>query len=122
MRSAAAGKGRGFGWGAVLASVKASGGRDLGWMCLITLFAFILWNDFAFILYLMFYGAHMPDPGQFALEVLTTQKGVAFILASNVVGAGLALFVFDHRGLGSAAARPRRGFRHGHAHFGDLAA
>ena len=74
--------------------MKASGGRDLGWMCLVTLFAFILWNDFAFIFYLMFYGAHMPDPGQFALEALTTQKGIAFILASNVVGACIALFVF----------------------------
>ena len=51
-------------WGAVLHAVKTSGGRDLGWMCLVSLFSFILWIDYSFFLYLMFYGAHMPDPAQ----------------------------------------------------------
>ena len=62
-------------WGAVLRSVKTSGGRDLGWMCLVSLFSFILWIDYSFFLYLMFYGAHMPDPAQFIQEALSTPKG-----------------------------------------------
>jgi uncharacterized membrane protein len=82
-------------WRAVLRNVQAGGGRDLGWMCLVTLFSFILWIDYSFFLYLIFYGAHMPDPGAFLREVLTTPKGLAFILASNGVGAAIAFFVFS---------------------------
>jgi len=87
--------GESLSWGAVLGGVRTSGGRDLGWMCLVTLFTFILWIDYSFFLYLLFYGAHMPDPGQFVREALTTEKGLAFILASNLAGAAIALFVFS---------------------------
>ncbi len=81
-------------WGAVLGSVKASGGRDLGWMCLVSLFAFIIWVDYAFVLYLMFYGLDMPDPAQFIQQALTTPKGVVFILTGNVIGGAIAFSVF----------------------------
>jgi uncharacterized membrane protein len=40
----------------VLGSVKESGGRDLGWMALVTVFGLIIWLDFAFFVYLFFYG------------------------------------------------------------------
>jgi uncharacterized membrane protein len=82
-------------WGAILDSVKAGGGRDLGWMCLVTLFSFLLWVDYAFFLYLMFYGAHMPDPGQFIQEALSTQKGILFVLVGNIVGGIIAFTVFS---------------------------
>jgi uncharacterized membrane protein len=82
-------------WGAVLRSVKTSGGRDLGWMCLISLFSFILWIDYSFFLYLMFYGAHMPDPAQFVQEALSTPKGLTFILVGNVIGGGIAFVIFS---------------------------
>ena len=82
-------------WGAVLGSVKAGGGRDLGWMCLISLFGFLLWVDYAFFLYLMFYGAHMPDPAQFIQEALSTGKGITFILVGNIVGGMIAFFMFS---------------------------
>jgi uncharacterized membrane protein len=82
-------------WGAVWSSVKAGGGRDLGWMCLISLFGFLLWVDYAFFLYLMFYGAHMPDPAQFIQEALSTEKGILFILVGNIVGGMIAFFMFS---------------------------
>jgi uncharacterized membrane protein len=82
-------------WGAILASVKAGGGRDLGWMALVTLFAFILWVDYAFFLYLIFYGAHMPDPAQFMREAISTQKGIIFILVGNLVGGLIAFTIFS---------------------------
>ncbi len=87
-------KGEALGWRPVLCSVKASGGRDLGWMCLVTLFAFILWVDFSFFLYLMFYGAHMPAPGRIVQETLSTEKGAVFILVGNITGAIIAFGVF----------------------------
>ncbi len=82
-------------WAAVLGSVKAGGGRDLGWMCLVTLFSFLLWVDYAFFLYLMFYGAHMPDPAAFIQEALSTQQGLVFILVGNIVGGMIAFTVFS---------------------------
>jgi uncharacterized membrane protein len=87
-------KGEPLSWGAILRSVKTSGGRDLGWMCLVSLFSFILWIDYAFFLYLMFYGAHMPDPAQFMQEAISTSKGLVFILVGNVVGGMIAFTVF----------------------------
>jgi uncharacterized membrane protein len=88
-------RGEPLSWGAILHSVKASGGRDLGWMCLVALFSFILWIDYAFFLYLMFYGAHMPDPAVFLHEVLSTPKGLAFLLAGNLVGGAIAFTIFS---------------------------
>ncbi|WP_374546464.1 DUF2189 domain-containing protein [Rhodoblastus sp.] len=82
-------------WGAILGAVKTSGGRDLGWMCLVSLFSFILWIDYAFFLYLMFYGAHMPDPAQFVQEALSTPKGLLFILVGNLVGGLIAFTIFS---------------------------
>jgi uncharacterized membrane protein len=88
-------KGEPLSWGAVLHSVKAGGGRDLGWMCLISLFSFILWIDYSFFLYLMFYGAHMPDPAEFIQEALSTPKGLIFILVGNIVGGAIAFTIFS---------------------------
>lgn len=88
-------KGQPLSWGAVLGSVRTSGGRDLGWMCLVSLFSFILWIDYSFFLYLMFYGAHMPDPAQFIQEALATPKGLAFILVGNVAGGLIAFAIFS---------------------------
>lgn len=82
-------------WGAVLRSVKASGGRDLGWMALVSLFAFILWVDFSFFLYLVFYGAHMPDPADFVREALSTEKGIIFIVVGNMFGGLIAFAIFS---------------------------
>ncbi len=82
-------------WSAVLHSVKTSGGRDLGWMALVSLFAFILWIDYAFFLYLIFYGAHMPDPADFLREAISTEKGITFILVGNLVGGLIAFAIFS---------------------------
>jgi uncharacterized membrane protein len=82
-------------WGAIFASVKAGGGRDLGWMCLVSLFSFLLWVDYAFFLYIIFYGVHVPDPAQFVQEALSTEKGILFILIGNTVGGLIAFTVFS---------------------------
>ena len=96
MRSAGGwNKGRNLSWGAVLRSVKESGGRDLGWMCLVSLFAFIIWVDFATVLYLMFYGLETPDPTAFVEQALTTSKGILFILTGNIFGALIAFAIFS---------------------------
>jgi len=88
-------RGEPLGWGLVLRSVKQSGGRDLGWMALVSIFGLIIWVDFAFFLYLMFYGAHMPNPVAFIQEALSTTNGLIFLLVGNLVGGVIAFFIFS---------------------------
>jgi uncharacterized membrane protein len=82
-------------WAAVLGAVWRRSGKDLGWMALVTVFALIIWVDFAIFLFLMFYGLHVPTPHELFVEILSTQKGVTFALVGNAVGAVVAMFVFS---------------------------
>lgn len=80
--------------GAVLRGVLG-GGRDLGWMALVTGFGLVLWLDFAFFVYLFFYGLKTPKLADFALDVVTTQHGALFLLTGNLLGAAIAFFMFS---------------------------
>lgn len=82
-------------FGAVLGSVKASGGRDLGWMALVTVFGLIIWLDFAFFVYLFFYGLNIPKLADMAVLIFTTPKGLAFFAVGNLLGAIVAFFMFS---------------------------
>ena len=88
-------RGEPLGWGAVLGAVWARSGKDLGWMALVTVFALIIWVDFAIFLFLMFYGLHVPTAQELFVEILSTQKGVVFAIVGNLVGALVAMFVFS---------------------------
>lgn len=83
-----------LGWRAVLGAVRKGGTRDLGWMALVTLFAFIIWVDFALFLYLMFFGLHMPAWQEFLLSLVTTLDGLTFFVVGNLAGAAIAFFIF----------------------------
>ena len=87
-------RGEPLGWRAVLGAVRKGGTRDLGWMALVTLFAFIIWVDFALFLYLVFYGLHMPAWQDFLLGLFTTLDGFAFFVVGNLCGAAIAFFIF----------------------------
>jgi uncharacterized membrane protein len=79
----------------ILGSVKRSGGRDLGWMALVTVFGLIIWLDFAFFVYLFFYGLKTPNLADLAIEILTTSNGLAFLAAGNLLGGSIAFFMFS---------------------------
>ena len=79
----------------VLKSVKDSGGRDLGWMALVTVFGLIIWLDFAFFVYLFFYGLKTPNLAELLLEILTTANGFAFLAVGNLLGGSIAFFMFS---------------------------
>ena len=64
-------------------------------MCLVSLFAFIIWVNFATFLYLMFYGLEMPDPVAFIQQAMTTSKGILFILTGNFFGGLIAFALFS---------------------------
>jgi len=88
-------RGEPLGFALVLRSVRDSGGRDLGWMALITVFGLILWLDFAFFVYLFFYGAKTPNLTDLVIDVMKTSNGFAFLLTGNALGAGIAFFMFS---------------------------
>ncbi len=83
-------------WNAVLGSVFGAGGRDLGWMALVTAFTLIIWLDIAALMFFGFFGLGETDPGALIHEVLTTTPGLIFLLVGNIVGAIIAMAVFSY--------------------------
>lgn len=82
-------------WNEVFAAIRGGGRRDLGWMALVTTFAFFIWIDIAIFLYAMFFGLKAPGPWALLVEIMTTRHGLTFFLVGNVVGAFIAFFVFS---------------------------
>lgn len=88
-------RGEPLSWEGVLGSVWKRSGKDLGWMALVTVFALIIWVDFAIFLFLMFYGLKVPSAQQLFVEILSTSHGMAFAAVGNAVGAVIAIMVFS---------------------------
>ncbi|MGE3245346.1 MAG: DUF2189 domain-containing protein [Beijerinckiaceae bacterium] len=82
-------------WPLVLRSVCAAGGRDLGWMALVTGFTFFIWMDIAFFLYAAFFGFRALSIPDLLSAILTTSHGALFFAAGNLIGAAIAFFVFS---------------------------
>lgn len=88
-------RGEPLSWGRVLGAVWSRSGKDLGWMALVTVFALIIWVDFAIFIFLMFYGLHIPTVHELVIAVLSTGKGLLFAVVGNTLGAIIAMFVFS---------------------------
>lgn len=88
-------RGEPLGWSAVLGSVLRQGGRELGWMALVTTFALIIWFDFAVFLYLMFFGLKVPTFLDLVTMIANTTEGALFFVVGNITGAAIAFFVFS---------------------------
>ena len=88
--------GKPLSWEQVLGTVWQQKGRDMGWMALISGFAFFVWVDWGAIVFLLFFGlAEIMKPELFFEALMTTQKGLHFILLGNFVGAIMAVIVFS---------------------------
>ncbi|MBK9081700.1 MAG: DUF2189 domain-containing protein [Rhizobiales bacterium] len=82
-------------WSAVLGSIFSSGGRELGWLALVSTFALIIWFDFAVFLFLMFFGLKVPTLMELVTLATTTPEGALFLVAGNLTGAVIAFFIFS---------------------------
>ena len=82
-------------WDVVLGTVWLQKGRDLGWMALITGFAFFIWIDYAAIIFLLFFSLNELQFDAFLEALTTTRDGLYFILLGNFAGAVLATIVFS---------------------------
>lgn len=84
-----------LGWGAVLGSIFTAGGRELGWMALVSTFVMIIWFDFAVFIYLMFFGLKVPTFGELISLIAGTPAGALFFVVGNLTGLAIAAFVFS---------------------------
>ncbi len=78
-------------WFAVRRSVR----RDVRWMALITAFAFFIWMDLAAMLTPSFFGATALDLSSLVAEIVTTERGLVFLVVGHLAGAVIAAAVFS---------------------------
>lgn len=70
---------------------------EVGWMAFVTVFIFIVWMYQVRFLMALFLGfnASFSSLSEFLTVVLTTQEGLMFLAAGNIIGALLALTLFS---------------------------
>ncbi len=88
-------RGRALTWSGVFGAVWSRAGKELGWLALVSLFTLILWVDFAWTVFLVFHGLHLPTLREFAVEIATTEAGLMFLIVGNGIGALIAFIVFS---------------------------
>lgn len=89
-------KGTPLSWRAVVGTVVAQGGAELGWMAFVTLFIFMVWMYAAQMLVALFFGLRsFSSQAEFVTVVATTPEGHLFLLVGNLIGAALLLVVFS---------------------------
>ena len=87
-------KGKPLSWSAVFGAVREASKRDLRWMALITAFTFLMWIDYAMIIFLSFMGFDALGWQAFDL-IFTTSQGWMFLIVGNIAGAIVAIIVFS---------------------------
>ena len=70
---------------------------EIGWMAFVTLFIFVIWMYQVRLLIALLIGlnASFSSLREFLTVVLTTNEGLVFLLAGNLVGAALSLILFS---------------------------
>ena len=70
---------------------------EIGWMAFVTLFIFVIWMYQVRLLIALLIGlnASFSSMREFLTVVLTTNEGLVFLLAGNLVGAALSLILFS---------------------------
>ncbi len=82
-------------WSAVLGTVWQQSGRDMGWMALVTGFAFFIWVDWAGIVFLLFFGLDQLQLDAFLDAVFNSWEGLYFLLLGHFAGAVMSVIVFS---------------------------
>ncbi len=82
-------------WGLVVTSLRQAANQELTWMALVTFFTLFIWMDIAAFLFFGFFGLTSMTFGEIVSEILTTPKGLLFLLIGNTAGAVIALGVFS---------------------------
>ncbi|WP_020591630.1 DUF2189 domain-containing protein [Kiloniella laminariae] len=82
-------------WGRTFGVVRSMFQRDLGWMALITGFSLFIWLDIAAFLTFSFFGFKLFSIAELLHQIMTTQRGLVFLLVGNAAGALISFAVFS---------------------------
>ncbi len=80
--------------GALIGSVPPHARRELGYMALVTAFGMIAWIYAAGFVYALFFGLRPLDYTDIVSAVVSTPRGIFFLVAGNIVGAVMATVIF----------------------------
>ena len=81
--------------GAIFASFFSKNGQAISIMAVVTTFSYLIWLDIAAAIYVLFFGLKPLSMGALLDAVITTPRGMVFLVVGNLVGAALALLVFS---------------------------
>jgi uncharacterized membrane protein len=81
-------------WPVILSAVTAQGGRELGWMALVSVFAFIIWMYQIRLLFAGFFGVSATLHGDLWHDLIATSNGQLFLIVGTFWGAVLSVVVF----------------------------
>ena len=82
-------------WGRVLPALRQAASQDMACMALVTGFTLFIWMDIAAFLFFGFFGLTSMPLGELINEILTTPKGILFLLIGNTAGAFITMAVFS---------------------------
>jgi uncharacterized membrane protein len=81
-------------WPAILSAVTAQGGREMGWMALVAVFAFVIWMYQIRLLFAGFFGVSATLHGNIWQDLIGTSQGLWFLGVGTIWGAILSVVVF----------------------------
>ncbi|MCZ4279629.1 DUF2189 domain-containing protein [Kiloniella laminariae] len=83
-------------WAKTFAVVRSMFERDLGWMALVTGFSLFIWLDIAAFLTFSFFGFKLFTLPELIHEIMTTSRGLIFLLVGNTAGVLISFVVFSY--------------------------
>jgi uncharacterized membrane protein len=87
--------GESLGLGDLIGAVPAHARRELAYMALVTAFGLIVWIYAAGFTYALFFGLRPLPADDIVAMIVSTPRGVFFLVAGNILGAVLATVVFS---------------------------
>lgn len=79
----------------LIGAVPPHARREIAYMALVTAFGLIVWIYAAGFLYALFFGMRPLDYGDIVTTAVSTPRGIAFLMAGNVLGAIIATIIFS---------------------------
>lgn len=88
-------QGQALSWSELRRLIWQAARRDLGWMALVTGFAFFIWVDVAAFLFFGFLGFSALTAESLPGLIFGTTRGLVFLVTGHLVGAVIAMAVFS---------------------------
>ncbi|ALK10284.1 DUF2189 domain-containing protein [Blastochloris viridis] len=81
-------------WRAILGAIRGQSQREIVMLGFVLTFVLVAWVKLATLLYALTFGLHTVSPRDLLDVILTTPRGLVFLVAGNALGALIAFVVF----------------------------